>query len=799
MSGPENLRGIDYQISFSLLKILTLIRDDFTRVNSIKFESLNEEEEDLNIFWNDGNADYIQIKKKMEGYHWVPSEIKYILEGFFKKDNPNVRFSFITNGGGNVSVRDLKNALRKETQLSDELLLEFTTKILDIPRLRDLLKKTSIMTNAYAYYDDDNPGFLIREEICRILNNTPFFVSDDINKAINTLWMHIFDLAKNSSEISVNELVKFLASIEIKCQEYSWFKIPDLSGFRGRQDEIENINEKLQYSRIIIITGISGIGKTSLTSKLAATLHEQRIMTCWTSVNHLTTKDEIVFNIVSLLNLQGLYSLSQAIIKAEPAYKVAKIIDVLIKQPFYLFFDNLNAGSLDVNDFVEEILKETLEKKLTGAIFISSTDIPKGYTDIDVITKKVSEYQLAGFTLEDTEIILKELRPEVSSSEVNAFHKATGGHPISIVFLKQLLDSEDISRKDVEQLKTLSIENSRKWLFDRVFSILPPTEQEALLSLSIFEYPFTEIEAEQILKVPIRLTYLLFSLKKKNIITIIQDQYYIHDSIRSLVSDMQPKNSKGIAHFKMAKYYRTFLEKEYVSKGEVLYEDIHKWGYHLEHVDTENLMPEQKRLLELDNQYLDALWAIQRFGYPFAFSDPTLKQTKPVVRYLLDNSFICKNKDKSKQYMGTMSKYILINTDFFDLGILQHLCISRGLSSHLGYIKTFEPNYACEVQGIMCPWEHCIEYYPLPPMTKDQYADRIKFLKEMFAKGAYDDKPEDIRSSFLAEIEQGIPEDAPEIPDTELVESSCPIFGHCCPAGKDQALACRSDDETLYE
>jgi len=799
MSGPENLRGIDYQISFSLLKILMLIRDDFTRVNSIKFESLNEEEEDFNIFWNDGNADYIQIKKKMEGYHWVPSEIKYILESFLKKDTPNVRFSFITNGGGNVSVRDLKNALKKGTPLSDELLLEFTTKILDISRLRALLKKTSIMTTAYAYYDDDNPGFLIREEICRLLNNTPFYVSDDINKALNTLWMHIFDLAKSASKISVNEIVNFLASIEIKCQEYSWFKIPDLTGFRGRQYEIKDLNEKLQHSRIIIITGISGIGKTLLTSKLAVTLHEQKIMTCWTSVNTFTIKDDIIFNIVSLLNQQGLYSFSQSIINAEPVYKIAKIIDVLIKKPFYLFFDNLNAGSLDVKDFIEEILKVALEKKLTGAIFISSTDIPKVYTDIDVITKKVSEYQLAGFTLEDTELILKELSPEVSSSEFTAFHKSTGGHPISIVFLKQLLDSEDINVNDVERLKLMSIENSRKWLFDRVFSILPPTEQEALLSLSIFEYPFTEIEAEQIFKATIKLTYLFSCLKKKNIITIIQDKYYIHDSIRSLVGDMQPTNSRDIAHLKMAKYYRDFLEKEYASKGEVLYKDIHKWGYHLENVDTEDLTPEQKRLLELDNQYLDALWAIQRFGYPFAYSDHTLKQAKRVIQYLLDNNYIAKNKDKFKKYIGTIRKYILINTDFFDSCFLHYLCISRGISYHLGYIKTFEPNYAYEVQGITCPWEHCIEYYPLPPITKDQYVDRIKFLKEMFAKGAYDEKTEEVRTSLLAEIEQGIPEDVPEIPPTELIESSCPIFGHCCPAGKNQAMACSSVDETLDE
>ncbi|KVT79937.1 hypothetical protein WT25_17405 [Burkholderia territorii] len=112
----------------------------------------------------------------------------------------------------------------------------------------------------------------------------------------------------------------------------------------------------------------------------------------------------------------------------------------------------------------------------------------------------------------------------------------------------------------------------------------------------------------------------------------------------------------------------------------------------------------------------------------------------------------------------------------------------------MGYIDTFEPNYACESQaGVVCIWEHCIEFMPLPPITRAEHARHIEFLRAQFAAGAYAEKPPEIQKMLAKQIEDGIPDDAPEEPDIEMEAAKCPIFGHCCPGGPEQAAACRDD------
>ena len=231
-------------------------------------------------------------------------------------------------------------------------------------------------------------------------------------------------------------------------------------------------------------------------------------------------------------------------------------------------------------------------------------------------------------------------------------------------------------------------------------------------------------------------------------------------------------------------------------KGEVLYEDVFKWGYHIEKLnDGENISIICIKLLKLNEKCLDALWAIERFGFPFSFNQPNLKIANDIVKSLTKAGLIEKNANNNIKYCGTKKRLILKGFDFFDSCFLHHLCLTRGISNHLGYIEIFEPNGSFEIQGIICPWEHCIEYMPLPPITKAEHETHLKFIQEQFDRNAYDDKPLEIREMLWNELQSGVPEDAPDYPDNELEAAKCPIFGHCCPAGKEQASLCRDGDD----
>ena len=80
-------------------------------MEAFQFESLLEDEEDFNVIKKDGSREYIQIKKKNEGYNWTPSELKKVFEKFYEKDKEGTSFTFVTNAGGNLDVSNLKNYL----------------------------------------------------------------------------------------------------------------------------------------------------------------------------------------------------------------------------------------------------------------------------------------------------------------------------------------------------------------------------------------------------------------------------------------------------------------------------------------------------------------------------------------------------------------------------------------------------------------------------------------------------------------------------------------------------------------
>ncbi|MGJ1317746.1 hypothetical protein ACR776_04195 [Sphingobacterium spiritivorum] len=185
------------------------------------------------------------------------------------------------------------------------------------------------------------------------------------------------------------------------------------------------------------------------------------------------------------------------------------------------------------------------------------------------------------------------------------------------------------------------------------------------------------------------------------------------------------------------------------------------------------------------------LAAIQNLGYPFDFETENLSSSKKIIRSLLKKEFIKKNTNSKIRRLGTTIKYVLVNLDFWQECFISYLTLSRDLPFHMGYVTVFRPNYAWHMQGASCWWEHCIEFMPVPPVTKSETIDHINFIKEQFKKGAYIDKSEeDIK--FLQEIiNRGVPDDTPDERDLEMEKSSCPIWGHCCPDGKEQAKECR--------
>ena len=97
-----------------------------------------------------------------------------------------------------------------------------------------------------------------------------------------------------------------------------------------------------------------------------------------------------------------------------------------------------------------------------------------------------------------------------------------------------------------------------------------------------------------------------------------------------------------------------------------------------------------------------------------------------------------------------------------------------------------KPNYAFPLQtGVLCQWEHVIEYFPFGLMDKNDDTEEYltRFLEDPYPSNLTEQI--DILKGLQGKKLSG-----------RLIErldfGGCPIFGHVCPGGIGQAGYCRS-------
>ncbi|HZX73836.1 MAG TPA: dsDNA nuclease domain-containing protein, partial [Cyclobacteriaceae bacterium] len=792
MSGTENLKGFDYQISLALYKTLQHI-SNYEGDVSFLFESLSEEEEDFNILRKDRNEFY-QIKKRNEGYHWTPSDLKDIFSKFLSKKSTFNFFYFVTNGTANGEVKGLKDFLSGKDTLTDAELGKFLPDGYALSDLKLLLNNTQIITRFFSSDDDDDPASLLRSQIQQMLHKPPFELSKLIDQIYPHLWKIFFDYAREAKVKSIKEIINEIKYAGIQILPIKpWLEVPEIRTFRGRADEIRTIQEKLAASRKLILYGINGIGKSWITTKVLLEENNELKSVCWIAVTKWMSIDRFLSLVAHHLYSNHFEAEANCYRSLEIANKLPQVIHTLKLIELTLVIDSVNSGNAEFIEFIKDLVSQIQQVELKGNLIISSTQKFFRYNQNDLNHGRLSEYHLNGFTLEDMKLVLSENK-QLSNDDIDYIYHAVGGHPMSVHFLNNLLREQEFDINDIEEIRDKTVEEARDWIISKSIEQLSLVSKSQLLSLAIVEGMIAFDEAELLLDSNIKLKYLVRDLVDFNLVTFYHDGLTIHESIREVAISMLTPKARFSLHEELAKYHFAKMKHQKEAGDEVLYDTIVKWGANIEALsNSENLSEGYKMILCLDNELLDAIWAISRFGYPFDYETEDLSHSQKAIAALLERGLIKVSDNPGREYEGQKMLYDLDKLDYWQDCLVIYLCLSRGLSNHVGYIPIFKPNYAFQEQvAIICHWEHCIEYMPLPPLTQTAEIDHINFIKSQFDAGAYDDVTDERREFLRGIIDRGPDKTLPKEPNWEMEEKSCPMFGHCCPGGKEQADICRA-------
>jgi hypothetical protein len=210
-------------------------------------------------------------------------------------------------------------------------------------------------------------------------------------------------------------------------------------------------------------------------------------------------------------------------------------------------------------------------------------------------------------------------------NELQAVHAATGGHPMAMRLLQQLVEQGSGSEIDYAALRKKSISAVLDDLIGKIILKLPIRDQEHLARLSIFNRSFATAEASVVIE-GLAPRFALDNLFRKGILQFNGDTFSIHDALRSVAQTMLRPNDAANLHLNMGGWYQTQVLEEFNARKEVTYELGFKWAHHTDAAhQLGQSIPHLSQLFELTDEAIAALWDIQRYGHPSDFSGADLR------------------------------------------------------------------------------------------------------------------------------------------------------------------------------
>jgi len=343
--------------------------------------------------------------------------------------------------------------------------------------------------------------------------------------------------------------------------------------FFGRAKEREDVLGKMKERKMVVVYGITGIGKSAFGANIARNYPGSVF---WHTFHEWDTLQNVLTPLGRFLEEMGRKGAG------------LKDSDTDINAILGILKERLNgSGALVVLDDVQKSSQEfsPFLKGIAGFLdeveelnfLVLSRKIPDFYSRREVVVNKtVDEYLLEGLDKESCSAMLnvRGISEErgITEDTLERIYQITCGHPLSLELIETSDQSIDAGMTNIraQEPGCIDTSNLKTYFEEEVFRFLSPPEKEVLYQACVYRYP---VPSDALLQPQQDFADITRLLRRALIFQTSDRNYLIHDLLKGFVSSRLSPHQRNRLHQNAARFYLSRGEGE--DKGrrcvEVLY------------------------------------------------------------------------------------------------------------------------------------------------------------------------------------------------------------------------------------